>query len=518
MTALHRDLERSVERYGAREAVVDPDGTVTTYGELNALAARMGALLAARGVVSGDRVGLFIRKTTDTVAAIFGTLRAGAAYVPVDVTAPASRAAFIFSDARARVVIVDEGVADALQEAMAGQPHRPQLVRIPNPGGGRGVRALVDDAGIRGDDARPGADVEPEDLACILYTSGSTGKPKGVKLSHRNTTSFVAWCSRVFEPTPNDRFTSHAPFHFDLSVLDLYVSLKHGARLSIIGEDLAKDPLGLSRLVQDHAITNWYSAPSILTMLLRFGKLDEHDHSSLRTVLFAGEVFPIGYLRELMGHWKGPRYYNLYGPTETNVCTYYRVPGRISPDRSEPLPIGAVCEHLEGIVVDEDGQVVATGTKGELCIHGDNVTQGYWNLEDLTAKAFLTGPDGRSYYRTGDLVVEAPGGEYLFHGRRDRMVKRRGYRIELGEVESCLYHHPDITEVAIVSVPGPDDGVHIVAHYASKTGSKLSVIQLKRYCSEKIPVYMIPDRFSFHESLPKTSTDKIDYQKLKSGG
>ena len=333
-------------------------------------------------------------------------------------------------------------------------------------------------------------------------------------LSHANAGCFVDWCSDVFRPTERDRFSSHAPFHFDLSVLDIYVSLKHGATLVVVEEQLGKEPARLAPWIAEKKLTVWYSAPSILSLMAQFGKLEQPDYSSLRLVLFAGEVFPIKYLKLLKSLWLHPRYFNLYGPTETNVCTFYEVPPLIPESQSEPVPIGKACPYCEPLVVDEKGNEVAAGDEGELCIAGPSVLEGYWDLPENTAKAFLSGRDIR-WYRTGDIVVELPDGNYKFLGRRDRMIKKRGYRIELGEIEVALYRHPAIKEAAVLAFPD-DDGVPVKAFTSTRDGSRLSTIELKKFCSENLPLYMVPDFFCSLESLPKTSTDKIDYQKLKS--
>jgi acyl-CoA synthetase (AMP-forming)/AMP-acid ligase II len=233
-------------------------------------------------------------------------------------------------------------------------------------------------------------------------------------------------------------------------------------------------------------------------------------------VLFAGEVFPIKHLRALLEAWPAPRYFNLYGPTETNVCTYFEVPTPIPVEREEPFPIGRVCENDEGLVVDEEDLPVIAGEEGELLIRGGTVMQGYWNLPERTASAFHVDPGGR-WYRTGDLVREDADGTLLFSGRRDRMVKRRGYRVELGEIETALYRHPEIVEAAVLALPG-EDGISIEAFVCRADGGKGSIIEIKTFCSKELPLYMIPDRFQFRQSLPKTSTDKIDYQALARGG
>jgi acyl-coenzyme A synthetase/AMP-(fatty) acid ligase len=333
-------------------------------------------------------------------------------------------------------------------------------------------------------------------------------------LSHENGMSFVDWCSETFQPTHEDRFSSHAPFHFDLSILDVHLPIKHGATLVIISHDRGREPVGLARLMAERQLTIWYSAPSILTLLAQQGNLQQYDWSGLRTILFAGEVFPIKHFRLLKSLIPHAAYFNLYGPTETNVCTYYRVADEEDSDRTEPYPIGRTCSHLRSKVIME-GREVAAGQEGELCIAGAGVMKGYWNQPKQTHEAFFVDAQGVAWYRTGDIVVEDGAGDFIFRGRRDRMVKRRGYRVELGEIEACLYRHADVREAAVVALSDAD-GVSIHAFVALADGVKPSLIAMKRFCSNYIPLYMIPDRFQFLDLLPKTSTDKIDYQRLKS--
>jgi acyl-coenzyme A synthetase/AMP-(fatty) acid ligase len=334
-------------------------------------------------------------------------------------------------------------------------------------------------------------------------------------LTHRAGTSYVDWCSEVFTPSENDTFSSHAPFHFDLSILDIYVPLKHGARLVLIGEALGKEPVALAQVIAEERITVWYSVPSILNFLAQYGKLDRHDFSALRLVLFAGEVFPVPQFHGVRAYWPHPRYFNLFGPTETNVCTFYEVPGMVPSDRTEPFPIGYCCSHLSCRVVDADGSDVVDGDEGELIVTGAGVMQGYWNLPEINARVFLVDANGSRWYRTGDLVLNDPRDGYIFHGRRDRMVKRRGYRIELGEIEAGLATHPAAREVAVIAIADREAGVRIKAFLSVRNGQRLSLIQLKQFSMERLPKYMVPDVFDFVDGLPRTSTDKIDYQALK---
>jgi amino acid adenylation domain-containing protein len=512
---LQQYLVESARRFPDRDAVGEAAASPVSYAGLDALSDRLRDRLSRIGVAPGDRVGLFLPKSVDSVAAIFGILKRGAAYVPADPTAPATRAAYILADCGVKAVVVDARLSGALAEALRAEGASPELLVLDEVGGGRGLDARL--AQLDAEDAAPAVPTHasgPDDLAYVLYTSGSTGKPKGVMLSHRNATSFVEWCSDSFSPRTDDCFSSHAPFHFDLSILDLYVPVKHGARLVLIPEDVGKDPSGLAALIAETRITVWYSTPAILAMLAEYGKLETRDYGALRIVLFAGEVFPIVHLRATQEKLPHPAYFNLYGPTETNVCTYHPIPSEIPPDRTEPFPIGRVCSQLEGRVVDADGADVAPGDEGELLIRGPNVMQGYWNLPEQSAAGFLGDDPATRWYRTGDLVVDEGGGVLRYVGRRDRMVKKRGFRIELGEIEACLYRHPDVSGAAAVALQS-DEGVRIVAHLATRDGERISIIALKRFCTEHLPGYMVPDAFRFHESLPKTSTDKIDYQGLE---
>lgn len=514
--ALHTILAAPASAHPEKVAVVDPGRASISYGELARLADRLRDRLVSLGVRPGDRVGIYMHKSIDAIASIFGILQTGAAYVPVDPDAPAPRCAYILGNCAVRVVITERSLAEGIRSELAQLGAEPAMLVLDREAAPISIVALLDEEELRAP-APPTETVRTsgEDLAYILYTSGSTGKPKGVMLSHLAATSFVDWCSSTFEPRADDRFSSHAPLHFDLSILDVYVPLKHGATLVLISEQAGKDPSHLAPLIAQERITVWYSTPSILNLLAQYGKLERHDTSAVRLVLFAGEVFPVPQLRALKALWPRPRYFNLYGPTETNVCTYYEIPAIVPDERTEPYPIGRTCEHLAGRVIDLDGRDVPRGEEGELVIAGPGVMSGYWNLPEQNARAFLGDDAGRQWYHTGDLVVEQPDGNYIFRGRRDRMVKRRGYRVELGEIEAGLATHPAAREVAVVALTGADSAVRITAFLSLRDATRPSMIELKQFCVERLPRYMVPDAFRFVDALPRTSTDKIDYQTLK---
>jgi len=498
-------LRASATRHADRTAVEDPArGAQITYRELDSLSDRLRDVLAERGVGAGDRVGVS-GKSIGTLATMFGALKLGAAYVPVDAAAPARRGAEIYTDCGVKAVAAAPPFASELAKVMgtAAPPATvPELA-------GWGGEVLLDGPGVR-------EATVAEDLAYVLYTSGSTGKPKGVMHTDASALAFVDWCSREFRPVPEDRFSSHAPFHFDLSILDVFVPLFSGATLVLIGDELGKQPAGLAELIAERRISVWYSTPSILALLLEFGKLERHDFGALRLVLFAGEVFPIPKLRRLKQVWPGPRYCNLYGPTETNVCTWFDVPEHIPADRADPFPIGQACSGDRTRVV-RDGVDVEAGAEGELLVAGESVMKGYWNLPERTAECFQVDPEGTRWYATGDVVRADERGDYVFLGRRDRMIKRRGYRIEPGEIEAALHRHPAVVEAAVVGIAGDEGATTIKAFLSCRGDQPPSLIELKRWCAENLPMYMVPDRFSFHDTLPKTSTDKIDYRSLAAG-
>jgi amino acid adenylation domain-containing protein len=472
----------SFARHADRTAIVDADGRTVTYGELETLSAGFAARFQDAGVRDGDRVGVCRPKSIETVAAFIGALRIGAAFVPVDHAAPVHRNEHIFNDC---------DVALHCDESL-----------LPLEGSGSGAEVATD----------------PDRLAYILYTSGSTGLPKGVPLTHRNAASFVDWCVRTLKPRVGDVFSSHASFHFDLSVLDLWVPLWTGGSIAITPADVAQDPRRLPNFIVERGITNWYSVPSILALMVEFGRLEDLAFDRLRTICFAGEVFPLPMLRRLRKQLPEVRLLNLYGPTETNVCTWYEVPDRIDSDRTDPMPIGTACDHCDVALFDDAGQRVdESGQVARILARGAPVMNGYWGRVPEETPSLLT-IDGQDWYDTGDLGEWDQGREderqIVFRGRRDRMVKRHGYRIELGEVEAGLDRHPDVQESAVWS--GEIEG-RVVIHAAvvPRDGASLGVIPLKLHCAAALLSWMSPDRFQIMDALPRTSTGKVDYVALR---
>ncbi|HEY3660060.1 MAG TPA: amino acid adenylation domain-containing protein, partial [Candidatus Udaeobacter sp.] len=364
----------------------------------------------------------------------------------------------------------------------------------------------------------PPVKVIDQDLAYILFTSGSTGTPKGVMLSHLNALTFINWACDTFGISAADRLSNHAPLNFDLSVFDIFAAIKAGAAISLVPEGLSSFPVQLSSFIQNQGITVWYSVPMVLTMLTR-GKLHERDLSRLRLVLFAGEVFPIKHLRNLRRMLPQPRMANLYGPTETNVCTWYEV-GQIPENQTTPVPIGKACANMAVIAIDEAGRpVLAPGQEGLLYARGSNVMQGYYGRPSESAACFISNPfaSGRDekLYCTGDWVIIDEKGNFLLIGRKDHMIKTRGYRVELGEIEAVMVAHPAVNEAVALAIPDEAIGNTIHAVVTINDSNSLTSTELKRHCAEKLPSYMVPEEIEFCETLPRTGTGKIDRQRLQ---
>lgn len=481
---LYQLLENSAEQFPDNTALIFQEKKIT-YQELNLAANQIKQLLDSIDISEENRVAICAPKSIEFVASIFGILKTGAAYLPVDYSSPIERNKYIVENCEVSAIILTKELFENFKNEFS-------------------FVAEIGSDLILAKNNKTTLKKSPEDLAYVLYTSGSTGNPKGVMYSNVGALEFINWSSNTFSPKPDDYFSSHAPFHFDLSIFDLYVSIKHGATLVLIKEEVAKQPLLLAQFISEQKISIWYSTPSILIMLSEYGKMEKHKYDNLRLILFAGEVFPIIKFNVLKKKVSKAVYYNLYGPTETNVCTYFKLPENIE----TTIPIGKICEHYESCVVED-----------ELLISGVGVMLGYWDIHEknnfLSLPAGQAGRENRIWYKTGDLVEVDENRNYVFKGRRDRMVKRNGYRIELDEIETALSKHSDIVVNAVVGKTDAEEQMNITAFVVLRNGHEKSVIKMKEYCMNHLPSYMVPNDFIFVEDLPQTSSNKVDYQKLK---
>jgi amino acid adenylation domain-containing protein len=513
-------LAESAQAWPDSPAIVDRERTLS-YGELDDRTGRLASVLVELGVRRGDRVAIYLDKSIEALVAIYGILRAGGCYVPLDPQAPPARLGYVAADADIRVLLSGAEKAGHWPSlADEGAPLESVVALNADEGleAPEGAR-LITAGEVAGTDAvaQP-SEAQDSDLAYILYTSGSTGTPKGVVLTHRNCLAFVEWAVEEFAVSTDDRLSSHAPLHFDLSTFDVFAAALAGAPVVLVPPQTSLFPRAVRNFIEQNAITTWYSVPSILSMLTARGGLSPGDLPRLRQILFAGEVFPTKYLRRLMELLPHVRFANLYGPTETNVCTWYDVP-TLPKEMTEAIPIGKPIAGVEAFAVTEDGRSAAPGEVGDLYVHGPTVMQGYWGDPERTARVLVADPRGgtqpQPVYRTGDLVQEMEDGNYRFLGRRDAQIKSRGYRIELGDVEAALYAHPAVEECAVTAISDELVTNRIKAYLT--TGEAVSKAELISFCAERIPDYMIPELFEFREALPKTSTGKIDRQAIGAG-
>jgi amino acid adenylation domain-containing protein len=479
-------LVTAAARWPAAVAV-RAQGEQVTYGELDRRASIFAGTLTSSGVRQGDRVVLWSPKSADVIAAMQGALRIGAAYVPVDPLAPPERVRQIVEDSKARALCAPSGLMTAV-----------------------GAQALWNTACIDSDTASLGPQAASApwvrsragDLAYVLYTSGSRGVPKGVCVSHRNALAFIGWFANELQACRQDIFANHAPFSFDLSVLDIYVAMTAGATVSIVPSELGYAPRRLVDFLYQEHISVWYSVPSVLMLMQRDGGLtDRPAPGALRVVLFAGEPFPISYVRQLAG-WTGARLLNLYGPTETNVCTYRQV-RESDLLRDVPVPIGMACSGNRVWARRPDGTVAGPGDEGELVVDGPTVFQGYWGHQRQE------GP-----YATGDRVRVVGDGAFDYLGRGDDVVKIRGNRIDLGDVATALHSHPGIANAAVVAL-GSGLERRLAAFIVRRSEEEFGQVSLRQHLASRVPPYMIPQDIHFVADIPRTARGKIDVGTLQ---
>ena len=494
---LHQLVADAAAATPGRRAVAGPDG-VLSYGQLSARANAIAHQLRLAGVASGDRVLIWSDKSCASVAGMQAVLCLGGAYVPADASAPVSRVAAMARDCGARAVLTTGTRLPPITTELG-----PQAPCLDLGAPADGPAQLIFEA------------TDPDDLAYILYTSGSTGTPKGVCVSHRGARAFVDWAVALLAARPSDRFANHAAHTFDLSVLDLYAAFSVGASVHLIPAELAYAPIQLTEFLYQEQITVWYSVPSALILMMRDGELlSQPPPPALRAVLFAGETFPIGQVRQLAS-WTDARLLNLYGPTETNVCTYHETrPADLA--RDQPVPIGLPACGDWVWACRDDGRPARAGEEGELIVAGPTVMLGYWGREPQ-----------RGPYRTGDIARVLDDGAFDYVGRRDHMVKVRGNRVEPGDVETVLAAHPRVAEACAVvvgdgidarltafTVPVPHSGQEGSARGAGSR--QLDVLDLRRHCAERLPRYLIPDDIRVVDTLPRTANGKVDRLALAS--
>jgi amino acid adenylation domain-containing protein len=447
-------------------------------------------------------VALWLPKELELYVAIHGVLTAGCVYVPIDLSAPPKRVAWIAEDAAAEVLVCRKSdaaeIAAVLPPAvrvlvLAGETGVETAFRLAPgkviawPGGGGDEAACFSEADLSRD---------PEQLAYVLYTSGSTGTPKGVAISHRAAMAFVDWSASLCALQPEDRVANHASASFDLSIFDIFAAAKAGACLcpvSIVG--LASGYV-YARFIQDEAITVWYSVPTALSRIVQQQQTRPLNLGSLRVVIFAGEPYPkvgVRLLRAVLPH---TLLYNWYGPTETNVCTSHRVEeADLAEDGS--LPVGKACPYASIDLLPD----------GEAVVRGASLLSGYMRDGKVDA-SILRGEDGEGPgYRTGDFLSLREDGSFLYHGRRDAQFKRHGYRIEAGEIEELTRAVPGVQDAAVILARD-----RIILYLGSQAGDRDEAVQT--WLAAHVAHYMIPDEVVTLRELPRNDRGKLDRKLL----
>ena len=512
---LPHGITQAANRFPDREAIRF-SSHIQTYAELESQSNQLARVLIDQGVQRGDRVGIFMNKAIETATAIYGVMKTGGAYVPLDPFAPPARIGYVIKNCGIRHVITSENKLWQLEQIEADHASLDSLIGI-LPQDSLSTPCISWDEVYTAPSTDLDLNLTEQDLAYILYTSGSTGDPKGIMHTHRSGLSFAEWAASTYSLTHDDRLSNHAPLHFDLSTLDFFASAVAGATTVIIPEALTKFPMNMARLIEDNRISVWYSVPFALIQLLERGGLDDRDFSSLRWILFAGEVFPTKHLRQLMSKLPHIRFSNLYGPTETNVCTYYHVES--IPESDDPIPIGKPCANVEDLVVDLDDNQVSPGEVGELLIRGGVVMKGYWGMPERTEKGFyrrkVFGDYEDIFYHTGDLVQLDAEGNYKYLGRKDRQIKTRGYRVELDEVEVAILSYDGVQEAAVYTVPDGQGSNLIEASAIPKPDWPLTEAELVEHIAGLLPKYALPVKIDIVDTFPRTSTGKINRRELQ---
>jgi amino acid adenylation domain-containing protein len=476
-----------------------------SYRELRSLVDRLAAALVRAAGHRPHAVGLLAARSLATYAGYLAALRLGSIVVPLNPSFPAGRNRSMCVAAGVDVLVVDDSGAARAAQVLDGA--------------GGAVAVTLDGrwSDRLPDPWRPGYDGDPGDVAYLLFTSGSTGTPKGVPIRHRNVADYVAYCAERYAVTAGCRLSQTFDLTFDPSVFDLFVSWSTGATLVVPQEAEVLTP---ARFVTGRRITHWYSVPSVVSLARRLRGLRPGAMPDLRWSIFAGEQLTLDQARAWAAAAPNSVLENAYGPTELTItCTAYRLPAdpaRWPSTSNGTVPIGRVHQHLDGVLVTEDG---VAGEDGELCVRGSQRFGGYLDPAHDRGRFFRGertfavangAPRPGDWYRTGDRVRREHG-ELVHIGRLDNQVKIRGHRIEPGEIEAVLREHPAVQDVVVVAAPTP--GGEVVLH-ALHTGEPLQADELMAAVGRRLPEYMVPSAVHHVDAFPVNASGKIDRRRL----
>lgn len=503
-------LADAARRHPGRPALAG-QGESWTYAELEQAVAALAAELTVFGLQPGQRVGIYAPKTPATVIALYAALRAGAVVAPLDVADPPLRTGRMLHNAGISLLLTTERFRTAARRAAAeargtapeGDQH-PHAMRDFEHG-------LVALEVLSPPEQPPTLPASVDRGGYILFTSGSTGWPKGVLLSHENVAHYALWAAGEFGLTPEDRVGSQAALTFDLTTFDLYSAAAAGACVVLLPDMLRSFPRDVVTWLNEQRITSFMAVPSLYHNLLQQGGIADLLPPTLRIAAFGGEPFAPHLLEQYLRLLGDRPFYNLYGPTETNACTYYRVPRNWTADQELTIGRGIGGVHIE--VLDDEGR--PTDGEGEIHIAGPTVFQGYLRdgrLTDPTVRVPFRDGVVRRAYASGDLGRITADGRVFLRGRRDFQVKRRGHRIDLLDIESAALELPQVATA--VAVAKADDHAGEIWVYAQTGATERELLAELRAA---LPHRMLPDRIVPVPSLPVTISGKVDRRALSEG-
>ncbi|MCP4658970.1 MAG: amino acid adenylation domain-containing protein, partial [bacterium] len=499
---IHEHFEHWAERTPDALAVVFGKRSLS-YRQLNRQANQLAHHLrvpeVGRGAGSPETLtGIYLERSADTVVAILAVLKAGGTYLPLDLSYPPERLAFMLEDSGAPVLITSEELAATL-------PAEPGVTIV----------CLDRDASAiaRSSDRNPGPAATARNLAYVIYTSGSTGRPKGIGVSHRAIARLVLRTDYV-ALAPDDRVAQVSTTSFDAATFELWGPLLHGASLVGVPKHVVLDPRAFAAALREQRATTLFLTTALFNQM---AKQAPAAFAGLRYLLFGGEAVDPGWVREVLGRRFPGRLLHIYGPAEsTTFTTWQRV--REVPEDARTVPIGSPIANTEVYVLDRSLKPVPVGVAGELCTAGEGLARGYGNRPQLSAEKFVPHPfgtrPGERLYRTGDLVRTLPEGPIEFLGRIDHQVKLRGFRVELGEIEAVLNHHGGVRE-SVVVVAGAEGGAtkRLVAYVVAGEPRPVTR-ELREFLKQALPDYMVPAVFVLIDALPLTPNGKVDRRAL----
>lgn len=479
-------FKETAEKYADCTAIQDREKKLT-YQQLNSLVSQISRVLTG----PHKRIGMVMDHGILQIASMLAVLKMGDAYVPAEPFLPDQRVAYMFEESGVRTVLCSQKYEERINK-MGFEP----LV-INEKTGGQCKEADAASLAV------------PEDPAYILYTSGSTGKPKGVMVLNRNITHYVRAFQHEFHPGPEDAMLQYSVCSFDIFTEEVFTTLLSGAALIIPDPKIRDDFAALMKFIAKEKVTEVSGFPYLIQKMNDLDALP----SSLRLLISGGDVLRASYIDRLIRMENAPMIYNTYGPSETTVCASYF---RCLPDtelEDGTYPIGRPVLETDIEIVKSDGTPAKPGETGEIVISGEGVSAGYCGNRPKESRAFFQKKDGTRCYHSGDLGYILPDGNLAFIAREDDQVMIDGRRVEPGEVESVLSSNQNVYQVSVR--PFKDDcGLSFLTAYIVFKDPKEKISELRKYASEYLADYMIPEFFIRMDHLPLTENGKVDFRHL----